>query len=78
MNTGYLLAAIAVMAFVTYLPRVLPLALFRRKIKSPFIRSFLLYMPYGVLAAMVFPAVFSATGNTVSSVVGAAVALILS
>ncbi|MBQ9942551.1 MAG: AzlD domain-containing protein [Christensenellaceae bacterium] len=77
-NTGYILAAIAVMALVTYLPRVIPLAVFRKKITSRFFRSFLTYMPYGVLAAMVFPAVFTSTGNVISSIVGAVVALGLS
>ena len=43
---------IAVMALVTYLIRMLPFTLFRRKINSRFIRSFLYYIPYAVLAAM--------------------------
>ena len=50
---------IAVMAGVTYLVRMLPMVIFRKKIKSRFIRSFLYYIPYAVLAAMTFPAVFS-------------------
>lgn len=77
MTTKGLIAAIAVMALVTYLPRVIPLAVFRRKIKNPFFRSFLLYMPYGILAAMVFPAVFFSTGTIISAALGAAVALVL-
>ena len=32
---------IAVMAVVTYLIRMLPLTIFRKKIRSPFLRSFL-------------------------------------
>ena len=39
---------LAVMAGVTYLIRMLPLVLFRRKIESRFIRSVLHYMPYAV------------------------------
>ena len=53
---------LAVMAGVTYLIRMLPLVLFRRKIESRFIRSVLYYMPYAVLTAMTVPAVFSSTG----------------
>ena len=67
---------IAVMALTTYLIRVIPFALVRGKIKSPFINSVLYYIPYAVLSAMTFPAIFYATGNTVTSVVGTAAALI--
>ena len=65
------------MAGVTYLIRVLPMAIFRKKIKSRFIQSFLNYVPYSVLAAMTFPAIFSATGTTVSAAVGCGVAVLL-
>ena len=68
---------IAVMAGVTYLIRMLPFTLFRRKIRSRFVRSFLYYIPYAVLSAMTIPAVFYATGNVTTSVVGAAVAVVL-
>ena len=40
------LAYILVMAAVTYLIRMLPLTLIRGQIRSPFIRSFLYYVPY--------------------------------
>ena len=72
-----LLIAIFLMAVVTYLPRVLPLALVRKKIKNRFVQSFLLYMPYGVLGAMVFPQVLYATASLASALCGAAVALYL-
>ena len=68
---------ILVMAGVTYLIRMLPFTLFTKKISSRFLRSFLYYVPYAVLSAMTFPAIFSATGNTVTSAVGTAAALIL-
>lgn len=68
---------IAVMAVVTYLIRMLPFTLFRKKINSRFIRSFLYYIPYAVLAAMTIPAIFYSTGNVLTSVIGAAVAVIL-
>ena len=57
--------------------RMLPLAAIRGKVKSPFVRSFLYYVPYAVLGAMTFPAVFSATGSLTASAIGAAVALVL-
>ena len=68
---------IAVMALVTYLIRMLPLVIFRKKIENRFIRSFLYYIPYAVLAAMTFPAVFSFTGSVWSAVAGLIVALLL-
>lgn len=51
-----------VMAAVTYLIRMLPLTVFRREIKSVFVRSFLYYVPYAVLAAMTIPDVLYCTG----------------
>lgn len=68
---------IAVMAGVTYLVRMIPFTLFRQKIKSRFIRSFLYYIPYTVLSAMTFPAIFYSAGNTVTAAVGTVVALVL-
>ena len=68
---------ILVMAVVTYLIRMLPLAILRKEITSPFIKSFLHYVPYACLAAMTFPAILSATSNVVSGAVGFIVALIL-
>lgn len=72
-----ILLHIAVMAIVTYLVRMLPMVIFRNKIKNRFIRSFLYYMPYAVLAAMTFPAVFWSTDSIPSAVAGVAVALVL-
>ena len=68
---------ILVMALVTYLIRMLPLALVKREIQSPFIKSFLYYVPYACLAAMTFPAVLSSTGNLASGIFGFAVALFM-
>lgn len=66
-----------VMAGVTYLVRMLPLVLVKKKIKNRFIRSFLYYVPYTVLSAMTFPAIIFSTGNVSSAIAGAIVALIL-
>ena len=68
---------IAVMALVTYLIRVIPFALFRKKIKSRLLQSFLYYVPYAVLSAMTIPAIFYSTGNMTTALVGTAVALTL-
>ena len=66
-----------VMAGVTYLVRMLPLMLVKKKIKNRFIRSFLYYVPYTVLSAMTFPAIIFSTGNVSSAIAGAIVALVL-
>ncbi|MBP3647058.1 MAG: AzlD domain-containing protein [Clostridia bacterium] len=66
-----------VMAGVTYLIRMIPLAAIRGKVKSVFLQSFLYYVPYAVLGAMTFPAVFSATGNWITALAGTVVALVL-
>lgn len=54
---------ILVMASVTYLIRMLPLALIRKEIKNTTIRSFLYYVPYVTLSVMTFPAILSETGS---------------
>ena len=64
-----------IMAGSTYLIRVIPFVLVRRKITNRFIRSFLYYIPYAVLTAMTFPAVIFAAGNVVAAVVGFVVAI---
>jgi branched-subunit amino acid transport protein len=68
---------IAVMAGVTYLVRVIPFTLFRKQIKSQFIKSVLYYLPYTVLSAMTLPAIFYSTGNLTTAVVGTVVAVIV-
>lgn len=68
---------IAVMAGVTYLVRMIPFTLFRKQIKSRYIRSVLYYLPYAVLSAMTIPAIFYSTGNPITAAVGTAVAVIL-
>ena len=68
---------IAVMAGVTYLIRVIPFAFFTKKIESVFLKSLLYYMPYAVLSAMTFPAIFYSTGNLPTALIGTAVALLL-
>ena len=77
MNWSAFLPYLAVTAIVTYLIRMLPLTVFRREIKSRFIRSFLAYIPYAVLGAMTFPSIFFATSSLPSAIAGTVVALIL-
>lgn len=71
------LIAIFVMAFFTYLTRVLPMILIRGEIKSVRIRSFLHYIPFTILGAMTVPYIFYATSHLLSAIVGTCIALIL-
>ncbi|MBP5245830.1 MAG: AzlD domain-containing protein [Clostridia bacterium] len=73
---SYLLINLAVMALVTYLIRALALILIRKKIENKFIKSFLYYIPYAVLAAMTIPEIFSSTGSVYSASLGLVVAVV--
>lgn len=77
MNYTRFFVGVTLMAIMTYLPRVLPLVVFRKKIENPFIKSFLAYVPYAVLAAMTFPDIFSSTNSLLSALVGMAAAVVL-
>lgn len=68
---------ILTMAVVTYLIRVLPLTVFKKKIKSQFVLSFLYYVPYTCLTAMTVPAIFSSTSSVISASVGFIIAVVL-
>lgn len=67
---------LAIMAGVTYLLRMIPMVLVRKKIKNRFVLSFLYYIPYTVLSVMTIPAIFYAT-EFIPAVAGFAVALFL-
>ena len=71
------LIGVLVMALVTYIPRVFPLVVFRRQIENIYIRSFLFYVPYAVLAALTFPSIFWSTGSTATAVAGTIAAILL-
>jgi len=74
---SYIIALI-IMAVITYLIRMLPLAFFQKEIKNEWIKSFLYYIPYAVLSAMTFPAILYSTSNLPSAIVGMTAAIILS
>lgn len=68
---------IAAMALTTYLIRVLPMTIFRKPIRSLFLRSFLYYVPYACLTAMTFPAILSSTASLISGAAALLVAVAL-
>ena len=70
-------AHIFLMAAMTYLIRVIPFTVFRKKIRSRFVLSFLHYVPFAVLSAMTIPTIFYSTGDPITALAGTAVALVL-
>ena len=75
MNKVYIY--IFIMAAVTYLIRVLPLTLVRKKITNRILRSFLYYVPYVTLAVMTFPAVIEATSSVWSGLAALVIGVVL-
>lgn len=67
--------AAIVMAIVTYITRVLPIALVNSKLKSNFLRSFLFYVPFAVLGAMTFPGILYSTQHRLAAFIGMLVAV---
>lgn len=65
------------MALTTYLIRALPLTIFRKPIRSRFLRSFLYYVPYCCLTAMTFPSILSSTASVISGAAALIVAVLL-
>lgn len=70
-------AYVAVMALVTYLIRAVPFTLFRKKVKSEFVKAFLEYIPYAVLGAMTVPWIFEQGKNPLCAGIGFVAAAVL-
>lgn len=68
---------IIAMAITTYFIRMLPLTIFRKPIKSRFVKSFLHYVPYACLTAMTFPAILYDTTYIISGIAALIIAIVL-
>ncbi|MBR1477836.1 MAG: AzlD domain-containing protein [Lachnospiraceae bacterium] len=68
---------ILIMFGVSYLIRVLPLTLIRKKITNKTIRSFLYYVPYVTLSVMLFPAIMNAGANPISGIAALIIGIIM-
>ncbi len=66
-----------VMAGVTYLLRMIPLVLIKKKIRNSFLYSFLYYVPYTVLSVMTIPAIFYSVEHRISAIIGFVTAMVL-
>lgn len=78
MTTQQFIYAILAMAVVMFIVRVLPLFIFKNKIKNKFLNSVFAYIPYAVLVSLTFPEVFKSTGRPLSAVFGIIAAVVLS
>ena len=76
MNKNSFLVYLIVMAGITYLIRMIPLVLIKKKIQNKFVLSFLHYIPYTVLSVMTIPAIFYSTSSTLSAAAGFIIAVI--
>ena len=68
---------IAIMSVVTYSTRAIPIILMKKQIQSKFIKSFLYYIPFAVLASMTFPAILYSTGNFYTGLAGLIIGVVL-
>ena len=68
---------LAIMVLSTYLIRAIPFSLITKKVTNKYVKSFLYYIPYTVLAAMTIPAALYVTGSIYSSIAGLLLALIV-
>ena len=65
------------MAIVTYIPRMIPLAILPGLKLPPYLQSFLSFIPIAVLSALIFPGFLDSTGEPITAIIGAITALIL-
>ena len=78
MTLSDMLIGCLIMALVTYVTKAVGLLLVRKQITNRFVQSFLYYIPYSVLAVMVFPGMLFETASIWSGIAGTAVAVLLS
>ena len=77
MNLADMLIGCAVMFAVTYATKAIGLLFVKKPIKNKYVKSFLYYLPYSVLAVMVFPTILFSASTIWSGVAGTLVALVL-
>ncbi len=77
MELSHFLLSLLVISGSTYLLRAIPFAAVRKKIESPFILSFLDYIPYTVLAAMTLPGALTGAAAPPAAGIGLLVATLV-
>ena len=76
MTLADMLIGCGIMFAVTFATKAVGLLFVKKQIKNQFIKSFLYYLPYSVLA-VVFPAILFSTSTIWSGIAGTLVALVL-
>ncbi len=75
---SYAMMVILGMAFVTYIPRMIPFITISERQLPKYAKQFLEYVPYAALGALIVPGVFTAIESSmVVSMVGVFVAFLL-
>ena len=77
MNNSMFFVYLLIVVLTTYFIRAIPFSLITKKVTNKYVKSFLYYIPYTVLAAMTIPAALYVTGSIYSSIAGLLVALIV-
>lgn len=77
MDNNLFFIYLLIVALSTYLIRSIPFSLITKKVTNKYIKSFLFYIPYTVLAAMTLPSALYVTGSIYSAIAGLCVALIV-
>lgn len=68
---------VVTMALVTYIPRMIPMVLLNGVKLPKRLRTFLGFIPYAALGALIFPGILSSTGDTASAACGFGVSILL-
>ncbi len=74
----YSVICMIIMSLTTYILRVFPLMVFKKPIENRFIRSFLFYVPYAIIASITFPFIFYFVDNIYLALIGVSATIILS
>ena len=74
----YKVICVIILFLVTFIPRALPIAFINKKIENRFIKDFLFYVPYAVLAALTFSSILYSVDNIWIAIVGTVTAITLS
>ena len=74
----YKVICVIISFLVTFIPRALPIAFINKRIENRFIKDFLFYVPYAVLAALTFPSILYSVDNIWIAIVGTVTAITLS
>lgn len=78
MSNDYLWLLVIGMGIVTYVPRMLPMVFLKNLNLPPSLKRFLQFIPYAVLASLIFPGILTSVGTVESAIIGGLVSVILS